>query len=68
MIFLFNKAKIASYLVALSTVVILFCVAYNFNVDDMTIQAGASLNNNKNSIVSTNKNEIENNIIKGNKL
>ena len=45
MVFLFNKAKIYSYLVAVTTVVVLFVVAANINTEDMSIQASATYKN-----------------------
>lgn len=53
MVFLFNKAKIYSYVVAVTTVVVLFAVAANINTEDMAIQTSATQNNNI----------VENNII-----
>ena len=46
LVFLFNKAKIYSYMVAVTTVVILFVVAANMNSDDMSIQASTTYKNN----------------------
>lgn len=45
MVFLFNKAKIYSYMVAVTTVVVLFVVAANINTEDMSIQASATYKN-----------------------
>lgn len=46
MVFLFNKAKIYSYVVAVTTVVVLFAVAANINTEEMAIQTSATQNNN----------------------
>lgn len=53
MVFLFDKAKIYSYIVAVTTVVILFVVAANLNTDYMSIQASATYKNTiiENSII-----------------
>lgn len=48
MVFLFNKAKIYSYLIAVTTVVVLFVVAANLDTEDLAIQA--STNNTKNTV------------------
>ena len=48
MVFLFNKAKIYSYLIAVTTVVVLFVVASNINTEDLAIQA--STNNTEKTI------------------
>lgn len=48
MVFLFNKAKIYSYLIAVTTVVVLLVVASNINTEDLAIQA--STNNTENTI------------------
>ena len=45
MVFLFNKAKIYSYIVAVTTVVVLFVVAANINSENMSIQASTSYQN-----------------------
>ena len=50
MVFLFNKAKILSYIVAVTTVVLLFVVASNLNTEDFALQASTTQS----------KNEIEN--------
>lgn len=42
MVFLFNKARIYSYVVAVTTVIVLFVVAANINTEDMAIQASAT--------------------------
>lgn len=47
MVILFNKAKIYSYLVALTTVVVLFAVAANIDSKDIAIQASSTSNENK---------------------
>lgn len=44
MVILFNKAKIYSYLVALTTVVVLFAVASNIDSEDIAIQASSTNN------------------------
>ena len=54
MVFLFNKARIYSYVVAVTTVVVLFVVAANINTEDMAIQTSAPQ---KNSII---QNKISN--------
>lgn len=46
MVFLFNKARIYSYLVAVTTVVVLFVVAANIDTEDMAIQTSAPQKNN----------------------
>ena len=46
MVFLFNKARMYSYLVAVTTVVVLFVVAANIDTEDMAIQASAPHKNN----------------------
>lgn len=46
MVFLFNKARIYSYVVAVTTVVVLFVVAANINTEDMAIQTSAPQKNN----------------------
>ena len=46
MVFLFNKARIYSYLVAVTTVVVLFVVAANIDTEDMAIQTSAPHKNN----------------------
>lgn len=53
MVFLFNKARIYSYLVAVTTVVVLFAVAANIDTEDMAIQTSVPQKNNI----------VENNII-----
>ena len=45
MVFLFNKAKIYSYVVAVATVVVLFVVAANMNSEDISIQASTTYQN-----------------------
>lgn len=50
MIFLFNKAKICSYLVALSTVIALFLVATNIDKNNITIQTWAH-NKSENNVI-----------------
>lgn len=52
MIFLFNKAKIYSYLIALTTVIVLFVVAANIDTKDVAIQASTT-NNSNNKIENT---------------
>lgn len=47
MVFLFNKAKIYSYLIALTTVVVLFVVAANMDTKDVAIQASYTSSENK---------------------
>lgn len=47
MVFLFNKAKIYSYLVAVTTVIVLFVVAANLDTDDFAIQASVTNTTNK---------------------
>lgn len=56
MVFLFNKAKIYSYLVAVTTVIVLFAVAANIDEKDLSIQA--STTNTENTI----DNKIQNTI------
>ena len=53
MVFLFNKARIYSYLVAVTTVVVLFVVAANLNTEDMAIQASITQksNNTSNNVI-----------------
>jgi len=46
MVFLFNKARIYSYIVAVTTVVVLFVVAANIDTEDMAIQTSAPQKNN----------------------
>lgn len=46
MVFLFNKARIYSYLIAVTTVVVLFVVAANLDTEDLAIQASANNTNN----------------------
>lgn len=46
MVFLLNKAKIYSYIVAVTTVVLLFVVASNIDAEDMAIQASTIQKNN----------------------
>ena len=53
MVFLFNKARIYSYVVAVTTVVVLFVVAANIDTEDMAIQTSVTQKNNI----------VENNII-----
>lgn len=58
MVFLFNKARIYSYLVAVTTVIVLFAVAANLDTKDLSIQA--SVTNTENKIENTiNINSIE---------
>lgn len=58
MVFLFNKARIYSYLVAVTTVIVLFAVAANLDTKDLSIQA--SVTNTENKIENTiNINAIE---------
>ena len=45
MLFLFNKAKIVSYIVSVFTVVALFAIANNFNVYKNEIQASTNPDN-----------------------
>ena len=45
MVFLFNKARIYSYVVAVTTVVVLFVVAANIDTEDMAIQTSAPQKN-----------------------
>ena len=45
MVFLFNKAKIYSYVVAVTTVVVLFVVTANINSENMSIQASTTYQN-----------------------
>lgn len=47
MVFLFNKAKIYSYLVAVTTVIVLFAVAANLDTEDFAIQASVTNTENK---------------------
>ena len=47
MVFLFNKAKIYSYLVAVTTVIVLFAVAANIDEKDFSIQASTTNTENK---------------------
>ena len=47
MVFLFNKAKIYSYLVAVTTVIVLFAVAANIDEKDLSIQASTTNTENK---------------------
>ena len=54
MVFLFNKAKIFSYIVAVTTVVLLFIVAANFNAENVSIQASTTqIKNGTENIVNT---------------
>ena len=46
MVFLFNKARIYSYIVAVTTVVVLFVVAANIDTEDMAIQTSVPHKNN----------------------
>ena len=46
MVFLFNKARIYSYLIAVTTVVVLFVVAANLDTEDLAIQASSNNTNN----------------------
>ena len=46
MVFLFNKARIYSYLIAVTTIVVLFVVAANLDTEDLAIQASANNTNN----------------------
>lgn len=55
MVFLFNKAKIYSYVVAVTTVVVLFVVAANINTEDMAIQTSVTQ---KNNIIENNINNV----------
>lgn len=52
MVFLFNKAKIYSYLIAVTTVIVLFAVASNIDGEKMSIQASTTntVNEVKNTI------------------
>ena len=47
MVSLFNKAKIYSYLVAVTTVIVLFAVAANIDEKDLSIQASTTNTENK---------------------
>ena len=42
MVFLFNKAKIFSYVVAVTTVIVLFVVAANLTTEDFALQASTT--------------------------
>lgn len=54
MVFLLNKAKIFSYIVAVTTVVLLFIVAANFNAENVSIQASTTqIKNGTENIVNT---------------
>lgn len=52
MVFLFNKAKIFSYIVAVTTVIVLFIVAANLDAEDFALQASTTqVKNNVGNIV-----------------
>ena len=42
MVFLFNKAKIFSYVVAVTTVIVLFVVEANLTTEDFALQASTT--------------------------
>ena len=50
MLFLFNKAKIVSYLVTVFTIVALFAVAYNWKTADATLQVSVNTSIDNNSV------------------
>ncbi len=54
MVFLFNKAKIFSYVVAVTTVIILFVVAANVDTNNIAIQASTTEKEIKSNIISDN--------------
>lgn len=60
MVFLFNKAKIYSYLVAVTTVIVLFAVAANIDEKDLSIQA--STTNTENKVENKIDNKMQNTI------
>lgn len=49
MLFLFNKAKIVSYLVTVFTIITLFAVAYNWKTSDeaVLVAVNTSISNNE---------------------